>query len=180
MHSTLFLQYRSILRWDHNGIMNATSRSSLAISEMMVHQSALSLSFIFRALLALAGLPGLVSFVISLLVLVIRSRTLLVLSFIFLALSLFLLLTVLDLVIDQIMKSCNGANQRADINRHKLVVGLDAHRTRKVSILELKRFCTADCGAGLGCREVGEEVEDVLEVAQDGMVDGKLSIENLL
>lgn len=144
-----------------------------------MYRLSLPAALALRALLAL-GFPNFISFIISLVVLIIRGRTLLVLPFILFAFSIILLLAVLDLVIDQVVESRNGANQTADVNVHKLVVGLDAHRTSELSVLELDGFRAVESGAGLGCSEVGEEIEDVLEVAQDGMVDGKFSIENLL
>ena len=44
-----------------------------------------------------------------------------------LILLLLLLLPVLDLVLDKIMECCDGTDQTAQVNSHKLVVGLDAH-----------------------------------------------------
>ena len=35
-------------------------------------------------------------------------------------------------------------------------------------------------GSRLGRRQVGEEVEDVLQVAEDGVVDGQLAVYDLL
>ena len=35
-------------------------------------------------------------------------------------------------------------------------------------------------GSRLGRRQVGEEIEDVLQVAEDGVVDGQLTVYDLL
>ena len=91
-------------------------------------------------------------------------------------LLLFLLLPVLDLVLDQVVEGRDGADQTAQVDGHELVVGLDAH-----GVVELRVALGAAGGrAGLGRREVREQVEHVLEVAQDGVVDGQLAVEDLL
>ena len=42
------------------------------------------------------------------------------------------------------------------------------------------RLGSVPARAGLGCGQVGEQVEDVLEIAEDGVVDGEVAVENLL
>lgn len=99
-----------------------------------------------------------------------------VLAFLLRGLLLLLLLAVLDLVLDQVVEGGDGADQAAEVDGHELVVGLDAHGVAELGV----GLAAGGPRAGLGGREVGEEVEDVLEVAEDGVVDGELAVEDLL
>lgn len=81
------------------------------------------------------------------------------------------MLAILDLVLDQIVECCDGTDQTAEVNCHQLIVCLDAHGAYKLAILDIG-FGTVCLVGGFGCGQVGKKVEDVLEVAQDGMVDG--------
>jgi len=90
------------------------------------------------------------------------------------------LLLVLNLVLDKIVEGGNGANQTAEVDGHKLVVGLDAHGAGKLRVAGCLRTGETDGACGLGSREVGKKVEDVLKVAENCMVDRKLFINNLV
>lgn len=69
------------------------------------------------------------------------------------------------------MECRDGADQAAKIDGHQLIVGLDAHGAYKFAILNI-RFGAVGLVGRFGGRKVRKKVEDVLEVAQDGVVDG--------
>lgn len=81
------------------------------------------------------------------------------------------------------MERGDRPDQTAEVNRHELVIRLDGHRPRKLRVLGSG---DADDGAGgadlrrLRRGQVGEEVEDVLEVAEDGVVDGEFFVDDFL
>lgn len=81
------------------------------------------------------------------------------------------MLAILDLVLDQIVECRDGADQAAEVDGHQLIVCLDTHGAHKLAILDIG-FGTVCLVGGFGGRQVGEKVEDVLEIAQDGVVDG--------
>lgn len=58
----------------------------------------------------------------------------------------FLLLPVLDLVFDQIVEGCDGSYQTAEVDRHELIVGLDAHRACEFGVLGLVGFGAVGLG----------------------------------
>lgn len=98
-----------------------------------------------------------------------------------LRLGLLLLLSVLDLVLDQVVERRNGTDQAADVNRHQLVVGLDTHRLGQLAILDLRLRCGPAKPRRRRRRgQVREQVEHVLEVTQNGMVDGELAVQDFL
>ena len=113
---------------------------------------------------------------------------LLFLPFLFLLrILLFLLLPVLDLILYQIVERRDGPYQTGQINRHQLIVRLDRHGAREFRIATafFPRSAAAFLahrlrGGGGGVGEVGQEVEDVLEVAEDGVVDGEFLVDYLL
>lgn len=92
-------------------------------------------------------------------------------------LLIFLLLLVLDLVFDEIVESGDGADQAAEVDGHELVVGLDAHGAGEVAVSNGGAGLSAE---GLGSGQVRQKIEDVLQVAEDGVVDGQVAVEDFL
>lgn len=92
--------------------------------------------------------------------------------FLLLGILVLLLLSVLDLVFYQVVEGSDGAYQAAEVDGHELVVGLDAHG--------VCQFSTTSLAIALRRGQVGEQVEDVLKVAENGMIDRELSVKNLL
>lgn len=68
-----------------------------------------------------------------------------------------------ELVVDQVVQSDDGANQRGEINDKHLIVGLDVQGVGEVVVAD-----------------VGQQVEDVLQLVRDLMVDGQLAVADLL
>jgi hypothetical protein len=81
------------------------------------------------------------------------------------------LLLVLNLVLDKIVEGGDGADQTAQVDGHELVVGLDAHGTGKLRVASCLGTSETDSACGLGSGEVGKKVENVLEVAENCVVD---------
>jgi len=112
-----------------------------------------------------------------------RLLILLILAVVLLPVLLLLLLTVLDLILNQIVEGGNGADQTTEVDGHQLIISLDTHGVGQLAVLGgwgIGGGAVGDVGGWLGCGEVGEEVEYILEVSEDGVVDGQSSIEHFL
>jgi hypothetical protein len=90
------------------------------------------------------------------------------------------LLLVLNLVLDKVVECGDGADQAAEVDGHKLVVGLYAHGACKLRVASCLGTSETDSACGLGSREVGKKVENVLEVTENCMVDRKFLINDLV
>jgi len=60
------------------------------------------------------------------------------------------LLLVLNLVLDKIVEGGDGTNQTAEVDGHKLVVGLDTHGAGKFRVAGCLRTGETDGACGLG------------------------------
>lgn len=79
------------------------------------------------------------------------------------------------------MERSYGSNQTADVDGHKLIVCFDVHGTGKLGVLDLLFGAIGTGGsAWFGCSEVWQEVEYILEMTEDGVVDGEVSVQYLL
>ena len=112
---------------------------------------------------------------------------LLLLAFLFLLrILLFLLLPVLNLILYQIVERRDGPYQTGQINRHQLIIRLDRHGARefRVATAFFARSAAFSArrlrGGGGRVGEVGEQVEDILEVAEDRVVDGEFLVDYFL
>lgn len=79
------------------------------------------------------------------------------------------------------MERGDGPDQAAEVDSHQLVIGFDAHSACEFAVLRrLRRLRAFGCKSSFRWGDVREEVEDVLKVAQNGVVDGQFAVENLL
>lgn len=89
------------------------------------------------------------------------------------------LLPVLHLVLNQVVEGGNRPDQTADVDAHELIVRLDAHGPRQLvtsggccraGTNPFIRRLAAGRGAWPGSAQPGQKVEDVLQVAEHGVV----------